>query len=192
MKPVLLLTFLLGLLSALGQGQGSSMTAVHEYAEKQQLHPSAEMERLRKAFAGDWSVSENFAISASKQGATRHGRATFTVGPGFSLVENYRSTGSAGDLRFLGILWWDPKSNAYQFFTCANDEGCALRGTARWEGNNLVNTWEEEVNGKPALFKDSFVDISPDSFTLISEGVSDGTPIWRVTTRYVRGNTRQH
>jgi hypothetical protein len=54
-----------------------------------------------------------------------------------------------------------------------------------------VNTWEEEVNGKPVAFKDSFVDISPASFTLISEGVSDGTPIWRVITHYVRANARK-
>ena len=177
----------IGLLSTLGWCQKAGG---HTYAGNR-LHPSAEIQRLLKAFAGQWSVSENFEVSASNPGRTRQGRATFTVGPGFSLIENYRSNGSAGDLRFLGILWWDPKSNTYAFFTCANDQGCAVRGSARWEGNNLVNTWEEEVNGKQVAFKDSFVDISPASFTLISEGVSDGTPVWRVVTKYVRANTRK-
>jgi hypothetical protein len=55
-----------------------------------------------------------------------------------------------------------------------------------------LNTWEEEVNGKQVAFKDSFVDISPASFTLISEGVSEGTPIWRVVTKYVRVNKGKH
>jgi hypothetical protein len=181
----------LALLSTLGQCQKSDKAGGHDYFENQRLHPSAEIARLLKAFTGDWSVSENFEVSATKQGRIRQGRANFTIGPGFSLVENYRSNGSAGDLRFLGILWWDPKSNAYPFFTCANDDGCTVRGSARWEGNNLVNTWEEEINGKRAAFKDSFVDISSASFTLISEGVSDGTPIWRVVTKYVRVNTRK-
>ena len=176
----------IALLSTLGRCQKSEKTVAHNYSENQRLHPSAEVERLLKAFKGDWSVSENFEVSASMQGRTRQGRATFTIGPGFSLMENYRSGGPAGDLRFLGVLWWDPKSNAYPFFTCANDEGCTVRGSARWEGNNLVNSWEEEVNGKQVAFKDSFVDISPASFTLISEGVSNGTPIWRVITKYVR------
>jgi hypothetical protein len=179
------------LLSTLAQCQKSDKTGTHAYSANQRLHPSTEMERLLQAFKGDWSVSETFEVSASTQGRTRQGRATFTIGPGFSLLENYRSNGSAGDLRFLGVLWWDSKSNAYPFFTCANDQGCAVRGSARWEGNNLVNTWEEEVNGKPVAFKDSFVDISPASFTLISEGVSDGTPIWRVITHYVRANARK-
>jgi hypothetical protein len=177
----------IGLLSTLGWCQ----KAGGHTNSGNRLHPSAEIQRLLKAFAGQWSVSENFEVSASNPGRTRQGRATFTVGPGFSLIENYRSNGSAGDLRFLGILWWDPKSNTYPFFTCANDQGCAVRGSARWEGNNLVNTWEEEVNGKQVAFKDSFVDISPASFTLISEGVSDGTPVWRVVTKYVRANTRK-
>jgi hypothetical protein len=181
----------IALLSTLGRCQNSEKTVAHNHSDNQRLHPSAEIERLLKAFKGDWSVSENFEVSASKQGRTRQGRATFTVGPGFSLVENYRSTGSAGDLRFLGILWWDPKSNVYPFFTCANDRGCNVRGSARWEGNDLVNTWEEEADGKRAAFKDSFVDISPASFTLISEGASEGAPIWRVVTKYVRVNTRK-
>jgi hypothetical protein len=180
----------IGLLSTLGYCQGSDKTGAHDHAKKQRLHPSAEVQRLLKAFAGDWSVSENFEVNESKRGGTRQGHATFTIGPGLSLVENYRSSGSAGDLRFLGILWWDPKLNAYPFFTCANNDGCEVRGTARWEGNNLVNTWEEEVDGKHVAFKDSFVDITPSSFTLVSEGVSGGNPIWRVVTKYVRAKTR--
>jgi hypothetical protein len=182
----------IALLSTLGPCQESDKTGAPTYSENRRAHPSAEMERLLKAFAGDWTVSENFEVSTAKQGRTRQGNATFTIGPGFSLVENYRSSGSAGDLRFLGILWWDPKSNAYPFFTCANDDGCTVRGSARWESNNLLNTWEEEVNGKQVAFKDSFVDISPASFTLISEGVSEGTPIWRVVTKYVRVNKGKH
>jgi hypothetical protein len=173
-----------------GQSRKASDHRAKDHANPA-LAPSPEMKKLLQAFTGDWNVSENFEVSATKQGRMRQGHATFTTGPGFSLVEEYRSNGSAGELRFLGVLWWDPKSNAYQFFTCANSEGCSVRGTARWEGNNLVNTWEEETNGKRVRFKDSFTDISQGSFTLISEGASDGTPVWRVITKYDRSETRK-
>jgi hypothetical protein len=147
------------------------------------------MERLLNAFVGKWAVKETFEVSASKQGRTREGTATFRAGPGFSLIEDYRSNGSAGELHFLALLWWDPKSQAYALLTCANNDGCQLRGTARWEGPNLVNTWEEEIEGKKISFKDSFGDISPSSITLVSEGLRDGTAVWHVTTKYTMQNT---
>jgi hypothetical protein len=61
----------------------------------------------------------------------------------------------------------------------------------RWEGMSLVNIWEEEIEGKKISFKDSFVDISPSSFTLVSEGLRDGTAVWRVTTKYTKQTTKQ-
>jgi len=102
------------------------------------------------------------------------------------LIEDYRSTGSAGTLSFLGLLWWDESAHFYRLLTCANNDGCQLRGTAQWEGKELVNSWEEKVDGKTARFKDSFVDISPSSFRLVSEGSADGKTIWRVITIYER------
>jgi len=151
--------------------------------------PSPEIKKLLQAFAGNWSVSENFEVSATKQGRTRRGVCTIQEAPGFSMAEDCQTNGSAGELRFLAVLWWDSKADAYQFFTCANRDGCAIRGTARWEGNSLVNTWIEEDHGKQAAYKDSFVDITPTSFTLVSEGITDGTPVWRVITKYIRRKT---
>jgi hypothetical protein len=150
------------------------------------FQPSPEMQRLFQTFIGEWNVSEVFEASATKQGRTRQGLCTIKAEPGFSLLENCKTNGSAGELQFLAVLWWDPKADAYQFFTCANVEGCAMRGTARWEGNRLVNSWEEEDKGKRVTYKDSFVDLSPASFTLISEGVADGTTVWRVVTKYAK------
>jgi hypothetical protein len=154
------------------------------------IRPSPEMERLLNAFVGKWAVKETFEVSASKRDTTREGTATFRAGPGFSLIEDYQSNGSGGELHFLALLWWDPKSQVYPLLTCANNNGCELRGTARWEGKNLVNTWEEETGGKKISFKDSFVDISPSSFTLVSEGLDNGTAVWHVTTKYTRQDTK--
>jgi hypothetical protein len=107
-----------------------------------------EMERLLNAFVGKWTVKETFEVSASRRGKTREETATFRAGPGFSLTEDYQSNGSGGELHFLALLWWDPKSHVYPLLTCANNSGCELRGTARWEG----------------------------TFTLVSEGLDSGLP----------------
>ena len=146
------------------------------------------MEKLLDAFRGDWAVSESFGISASQRGKARHGTASFRMGPGLSLIEDYKSSGSAGELQFLALLWWDQSAQVYRLLTCANNDGFGLRGTARWQGNTLVNSWQEEVNGKTSEFKDSFVDISPSGFRLVSEGTAAGKTIWRVITKYTRLN----
>jgi hypothetical protein len=57
------------------------------------------------------------------------------------------------------------------------------------DGNDLVNSWEQKIDGKPAKFTGSFVDITPDSFRLISQGTSGGKIIWRVITQYVRARS---
>jgi hypothetical protein len=151
-----------------------------------ELQPSPEMRRLLDTFTGDWTVKETFEVSASRQGKARQGTASFRAGPGFSLLEDYRSNGSAGNLRFLAVLWWDQTDQVYRLLTCANNDGCGLRGTAKWEGKALVNSWEEVVDGKTARFKDSFVDIQPSSFRLVSEGLSEDRVIWGVITEYGR------
>lgn len=175
---------------AWGQSQKSHPSETKKPGETG-LRPTPEMERLLKPFEGKWLVKETFEVSESKKGRTREGTATFRAGAGFSLIEEYRSNGSAGELRFLALLWWDPDSQAYRFLAYANNDGCRLRGTAKWEGRSLVNTWEEEIEGKKMSFKDSFVDISPTSFMLVSEGLGDAASVWRVTTKYTRQTTKQ-
>lgn len=150
------------------------------------LELSPEMARLFRAFVGDWNVHESFEVSASRRGATRDGTATFRESAGFSLVEDYRSDGSAGELRFLALLWWDRSAGVYRLMTCANSDGCAMRGTARWEGDTLVNSFHSREEGRTVDYRDSFIEIAPESFTLLSEGVSEGKTVWRVTTRYTR------
>jgi hypothetical protein len=67
-----------------------------------------------------------------------------------------------------------------------------VRGTTKWEGKELVNSWEEKVDGKTAIFRDSFGDFSPSSFRLVSEGTSGSKTIWHVTTKYERLSERKH
>lgn len=185
MKGVGTIAALVTLLGAsCAPAQNADSTAPKAASDK--LRPSPEMQRLLDVFAGNWAVAEDFEVSASRQGQMRQGTASFRAGPGFSLIEDYRSSGSAGELNFLALLWWDQKAQVYRLLTCANNDGCVMRGTAKWESNELVNSWEESVDGRKAAFKDSFVDISRSSFRLISEGSADGKVIWRVITKYTR------
>jgi hypothetical protein len=153
--------------------------------------PSPEMQKLLDAFDGQWTVSETFEMSSSRHGQTRQGNATLHAGPGVSLMEDYKSNGSAGELNFFALLWWDKSAQVYRVLTCANNSGCALRGTAQWEGSALVNSWREDVGGKTATFRDSFEDISPSGFHLVSEGSADGKTVWRVITEYKRINLKK-
>src|SRR5579864_4778379 len=148
------------------------------------------MQKLLDAFSGDWEVTESFEVGGPGAGKTRHGTASFRAGPGVSLFEDYNSSGSGGDLHALAFLWWDPSLRAYQYLTCANNDGCELRGTASWEGKTLVNSWQEKSNGKLSAFRDSFVDISPSGFRQVSEGTTDGKTTWRVITTYTRPSRR--
>lgn len=185
MNRIVTMTALMVLLGV-SSGRSQQPDATARKSASSDLRPAPEMQRLLDAFVGHWHVNESFEVSASRQGKTRQGTATFRAGPGYSLIEDYRSTGSAGTLSFLGLLWWDESAHIYRLLTCANNDGCQLRGTAKWEGKELVNSWEEKVDGKTARFKDSFVDISPSSFRLVSEGSADGKTIWRVITIYER------
>jgi len=47
-----------------------------------ELQPSPEMQKLIDTFNGNWTVGETFEVSASRQGKTRQGAASFRVGPG--------------------------------------------------------------------------------------------------------------
>src|SRR5690242_16653246 len=57
--------------------------------------PAPEMQKLFDAFVGTWRVTETFEISTERQGKTRAGTARFRTASGPSLIEEYRSTGSA-------------------------------------------------------------------------------------------------
>src|SRR5690349_8708281 len=149
-----------------------------------------EVQKLLRLFEGTWDVFENFPKSEFfPKGGARIGTAKVTAGPGrLSLVEDYHSSGSAGKLDLLAVIWWDSGAQIYRPLICANDgEGCVVRGTLHWQGNTLINDYDEVIGGKKRKMRDSFVDISPTSFTLIAAVFTQGSE-WQpiITTRYKR------
>ena len=99
------------------------------------------------------------------------------------------SDGSAGRLDHLIVIWWDKDAKNYGFFVCFKDwgSGCEIRGTARWEADEFVNDYTEDVKGKPAKMRDTFTSITPNSHTLIAAiKTADGKMKTLITTRSTR------
>lgn len=86
------------------------------------------------------------------------------------VVAEGNSDGSVGPLHYLITVWWDKKASLYHYFVCFKDQGssCEVRGTAHWEVNNFVNDYEEIDHGTKTKWRDSFIDITPTSFTLVA------------------------
>jgi len=137
-----------------------------------QSDSSPEIERLVKAFGGEWKVVETFERSEFlPNGGSRRGTARISLGTGgTTVIEDYHSDGSAGRLDFIAVIWWDKDAEIYRFFTCSNNvsRACQLRGTAHWVGERFVNDYEDMVAGKKTKLQDSFSQITPVSFTLIA------------------------
>jgi hypothetical protein len=149
------------------------------------------MDKLFHVFVGDWTVSETFQTNEFfPHGGERKGEAHFTVGTGgTSLIEDYRSDGSAGRLDFLLVIWWVPEARVYKIFTCSNnpDNTGSLRGTAHWEGDTLVNEYAETMNGRQLKFQDRFTKTSPATISLVA-GIDRGGKGFQplITTIYKR------
>jgi len=105
------------------------------------------------------------------------------------LVMEGHSDGSAGPLSYIIVIWWDEAARRYGFFTCFKDSGsgCQVRGTAHWEGDKFVNDYDEVVHGKKVQMRDTFQDITPESYSLVFVVVKeDGATEKQIVTRAVR------
>ena len=130
------------------------------------------MARLAKVFVGDWNTVEVVQFGKPvPAGAGRRGTTHVTLtGGGTALVSEGHSVGRVGgDLRWFITVWWDPDAKLYRLLTCfraPTEAGCALRGTAHWDGDTLVNDYEEVVNGKRTKMQDVWSDFTQNSHTL--------------------------
>ncbi len=152
---------------------------------------SGEMARLAKALAGDWNNVETMERSSEfPNGGERRGNSHCELSTGgTTLTCEGQSDGSAGKLEHLIVIWWDKKAGIYRVFTCFKDQGsgCEIRGTAHWEGDTFVNDYTENVDHKPTRMRDSFIDITLSSHTLVAViETPDGKMKTLVTTRSTR------
>ena len=147
------------------------------------------MEHLAKALVGEWATLETMKRTEFfPNGGARQGVVHARLGAGGSvLIYEVHSDGSAGKLDGFHKIWWDKSTKLYYFFTCFNSRyPCRTRGTAHWQGSTFVNDYEEEVDGKPTEWRDTFV-FTPTSHTLTAEIRGNGGH-WRtiITTKATR------
>ena len=130
-----------------------------------------EMDRVWKLFGGEWDTTESMERSEFyPNGGGRKGMSHWRLATGgTTLIGEGHSDGSAGPLDYLTAIWWDSKAKLYGFFICfkASDSSCGIRGTAHWEGDTFVNEYEESVRGKSTKMRDTWLDITPNSHTLV-------------------------
>lgn len=143
--------------------------------------PAPEMERLSRWLAGKWETVEwrrpDSGVPPQQVGK---GQEAFTVGPGgLSLLSQYRAQRDAGPVfESLGFVYWNPEKNVYERISCsnANPKGCALEGTGKWEGSDLVFYEEFKVKDGKIKLKTVYTDIKPASFTNYWEASLENGP----------------
>jgi hypothetical protein len=157
------------------------------------LAPPPEMEKLARALEGTWQVSEKLEPSDNlPKGGTGSGRAVYRrVAGGMSLMEEYRSTGTAGGFQGAALFWWDEQAKLYRAPWCDNVTGCTgAAGVGRWEGEDLVWVDEAEGGGKTTTIRETYTDIKSSSLTQILEVGPSGGKLKRRTTLHLTKLTR--
>jgi uncharacterized protein DUF1579 len=156
------------------------------------MKPSPEMQELSKMVVGTWSSAEKQEPSPwAPKGATGKGTAVFKNGPGgLSVIQDYKSSSGMGGFAGHGVLWWDAQARGYKGIWCDSmtPGGCQIsKGLAKWDGNNLVGTDESEMMGQKVAMKETWTDITPNSFTFVMEGGPPGGEMKRMMTiKYTR------
>ena len=155
------------------------------------VQPVPEIKRLYDALGGEWNVTEHRdRTQFFPNGGEREGRTFVRLAAGGAvLVIEGHSDGSAGALSHMTVIWWNQDAKVYPYFTCfkASDSGCEVRGTAQWKGNDFVNDYEEVVDGKKLKFRDTFQEITANTFSLVCAWVKpDGSTEPVISSRLVR------
>jgi hypothetical protein len=151
------------------------------------------MARLAKMMVGDWKTvqlvqyGKPVAKNAGRQGIVR----VRLAGGGTVLVSEGHSRGSVGgDLRWFITTWWDSTANCHRLLVCfatPGSAGCELRGTAAWEGEKFVNSYEETINGKQTKVQDIWSDMRANSHTLTeARDIGNGVMTPYVVSRETR------
>jgi hypothetical protein len=154
-----------------------------------------EMKKVTDSFAGLWKTTTTVEPGAFlPKGGSASGHADIRSGPaGNSLIERTRSRGALGNFAGMGTIWWDAKAAAYRGLWCdsLSPTGCDMTGTGQWDGNNLVFTGDSEMEGKKMQMRETYSDITIDSFTFTMDMGIDGAPLQKaMTIKYERAVPR--
>src|SRR5579863_8465789 len=128
------------------------------------------MKSVIKTFAGSWAIHlSSDGTHGEGNGSAGNGEEIWRAGPGSnSLIEEYHSTGTEGEIAGLGIFWREENGQGFKVFWCDNTAPVACRtlhNTADWKEGRLVLSEERYEKGKKHIFQEIFAFDTPDSFT---------------------------
>jgi hypothetical protein len=110
--------------------------------------PKKEMNLLYPRI-GTWHVTIRTEPSKdSPHGGVDKGTMTMTKGPGgFSVVQEFWSRGSSGNIKGQSYAWWDDASKTYKSVWCDNMQGCTEFVTVI-NGRSWTAEFHSEADGK--------------------------------------------
>lgn len=143
---------------------------------------SDQMKKMVETFAGMWKTTATVEKSEffSPVAGTAVGRSDFRSGPaGNSLIERARSHGVMGAFAGMGVFWWDTQASVYRGLWCDNlaPDGCDALGTGHWDGNTLTFTSDMDMGQTKMHMKETYSDITTDSFTFTMESAVGDAPM---------------
>lgn len=160
------------------------------------MKQSPEMAKLQKLFAGSWTLDatvEPMPEMGMNQQAKSKGTQTSKMGPGGNaMIDEMHASGTTGKIDGHGVVWYDPMSGGYQAVWCDNQTptGCGMNGVGKFDGDNLV--FEGDIKMPPEMggnmhMKETYSDITPNSFTFSIEGGPDAAHMKHMMTiKYTR------
>ena len=184
------LALILSLIILRASAQSGTQRTVQKSRPPAQMHDS--MKTLIRAFDGSW------VIHLSSDGSQRDakvsagsGEEIWRAGPGSnSLIEEYHSTGTEGEISGVGIFWREVGEKGFKVFWCDNTALVACRtlhNKADWKEGRLVLSDERYEKGKKRIFQEIFAFDTPDSFVqTLAEGESGDSPPPFLTIRATR------
>ncbi len=144
--------------------------------------PPAEMALLYPRI-GRWEATiRTVSGEGLANGGIDKGMMTTRKGPGgFSIVQDFRSTGVSGDLQGESYTWWDQAKRAYLSVWCDNMQGCTEFATVV-NGNSWTVELDSDVNGR-RVHTTIHATMSDDHNTIQEEFLNsyDGGPAKRET-----------
>jgi hypothetical protein len=104
-------------------------------------------------------------------------------------MEQFRSIGPLGNFAGHGVYWYDKQAGGYQGIWCdsMDPRGCGPVGKGGWEGDNLVFNNEIDMGDAKMHVRETFSNITKDSYDFMIEASMGDAPKTRMMTiRYER------
>ena len=157
-------------------------------AASETLKPSPQMKKLARLISGRWQVEEKYEVTPfSPQGGEGKGTEIIHRGPGgLSVILNYSSSGTMGEVHGNGIVTWSPKDGYQQFWVDNGTTGGEL-WLGNWEGDLLVFKNAPTSDPKAVHWKEIYSGFSNDSFTITFDmGTGDSELKRFMTLKFTR------